>query len=85
MIKWQRIYDNYILTAIDRIIYIFIEKMYQKGLTAVVLTALIASAALFYVNNIEEIPENDATLDMTCGFSDDFSNFLKNNGMKLLI
>lgn len=73
------------MTAIDRIIYIFIEKMYQKGLAAVVLTALMASAALFYVNNIEQTPENDANLDMTCGFSDDFSNFLKNNGMKLLI
>jgi hypothetical protein len=73
------------MTPNDRIIYIFIEKMYQKGLTAVVVTALIASAALFYANNIEEIPENDSALDMTCGFSDDFSNFLKNNGMKLLI
>lgn len=59
--------------------------MYQKGLTAVVLTAIIASAALFYANNIEEIQENDTSLDLTCGFSDDFSNFLKNNGTKLLI
>lgn len=54
--------------------------MNQKVISALILTALIAAAALY---QLREVPAETSTvnaLDTTCGFTDDFANFIKNNG-----
>lgn len=54
--------------------------MNQKVISALILTALIAAAGLY---QLREVPAETPTLnalDTTCGFTDDFANFIKNNG-----
>lgn len=54
--------------------------MNQKVTLAVLLTALLAAGAYYQFTNFAENNSNVNALDMTCGFTDDFTNFLKNNG-----
>jgi hypothetical protein len=40
----------------------------------------LAAGAYYQFTNSDETNPNVNALDMTCGFTDDFANFLKNNG-----
>ena len=54
--------------------------MNQKVISAVIFTALIAAAAIYQLQEVPAEAPADSALDTTCGFTDDFANFLKNNG-----
>jgi hypothetical protein len=54
--------------------------MNQKVIVALVLTALVAAAALYNLEETSVEPQGDNALDTTCGFTDDFATFIKNNG-----
>lgn len=54
--------------------------MNHKVLTAVILTALVAAAGYYQLSESAALVQADNNLDMTCGFTDDFANFIKNNG-----
>lgn len=54
--------------------------MNQKVIAAVVLTALLAAAAFYQFQETSVESQADNALDLTCGFTDDFANFIKNNG-----
>lgn len=54
--------------------------MNQKVLAALVITTLVAAAAYYQLSEAPVEVQSDNSLDMTCGFTDDFANFIKNNG-----
>ena len=54
--------------------------MNQKVTLAVLLTALLAAGVYYQSSPSAETVNSDKVLDFTCGFTDDFANFIKNNG-----
>lgn len=55
--------------------------MTQKGIVLVVAVALAALLAAYLQRTpAQEVPEQPAALDTTCGFTDDFASFIKANG-----
>jgi hypothetical protein len=59
--------------------------MSHKVFVAVLITALIAATALYRLDVTPLVTEEVNALDMTCGFTDDFAKFIKDNGKYLLI
>ena len=54
--------------------------MNQKVTLAALLTVLLAAAVYYQSSPSAESVNSDNVLDLTCGFTDDFANFIKNNG-----
>jgi hypothetical protein len=59
--------------------------MNQKVFVAALITALIAVAALYQLDVAPIVTEEVNALDMTCGFTDDFAKFIKDNGKFFII
>lgn len=54
--------------------------MNQKVIAGLILTALIASFAVYQSSPSTTVEQTVNALDMTCGFTEDFASFLSKNG-----
>jgi hypothetical protein len=59
--------------------------MNQKVIAATLITALLAAAAYYHLNDTNVVVQEENSLDLTCGFTDDFATFIKNNGKTFLM
>jgi hypothetical protein len=57
--------------------------MTHKVIALTLLLLAVAGGAFYLYDNVPQ--EGDAELDLTCGFTDDFSKFLKDKGNAIII
>ena len=72
------------MTVLYRLIIIIFMITLNKGL-ALAVTTLIISAAIYHSAPAQSYLTEDSELDLSCGFSDDFTTFLNKNGNDVFI
>jgi uncharacterized membrane protein (DUF2068 family) len=57
----------------------------MRQLTASVLALVAIAVVSLYLANMPVKVGNDSDLDLNCGFTEDFSKFIKDNGKSIII